>query len=250
MSTPGEGNDSPQDKWSGHLSNTKDGLDIARQLFVVIVIIVLIYDPGTFKETLAALGIKKVSVADVDIELTQASSEKAGDAAQRLEEAKKSTESTIETLDVAIRFANVAEQKKRLEAVKSELQESLKVTDTAEQKLSDSLAVQSTILQNVAPEDVKATGTWGIVISADKKLDPDALDEVKKAHNLGFQNVKVYDRQNWLRTVVEFPNFADARSALPQLRSLRSSSYLVNMNKWCSERRDAGHGVWVCPPNQ
>jgi hypothetical protein len=241
-----DGIDKPKNKWSGRLSNTKDSLEIARQLLVVIVILVLIFYPIAFKSTLSALGIKKIGLAGAELEVAQEASERTGDAAQRLEEAAKTTKSTLEQLDTAIKYTNNEEQKKRLEEAKANLNKTLDATNTVEQKLNTSLDVQTSILQKVEPGDIQASGTWGIVISADKELVPDAQDEVKRAQNLGYQNIKVYERQRWLRAVVEFSNFAEAQAALPRLRSLRSSSYLVNMDKWCPSRNAQGNGVWQC----
>jgi hypothetical protein len=69
---------------------------------------------------------------------------------------------------------------------------------------------------------------------------------MKKARDLGYQSVKLYNRQNWLRTVVEFPSFAEAQAAFPKLKSTSNSSYLVNMAKWCPTRKDEGNGIWQC----
>jgi len=234
------------DKWAERLSHAKDGLDIARQLVIVTVIVVLIFQPAAFKTTLAALGIKKLGIAGAELEVAQEASEKTGDAAQRLEEATKSTKSTLAQLDAAIQSTNNQEQKKKLEEAKADLSKTLEATSNAEETLNTSLAAQSTILQNVEPQDVQASGAWGIVISADKEKG-EAQHEVGKAQGLGYQNVRVYDRQKWLRTVVEFSNFAEAQAALTKLRALHNSAYLVNINKWCPSRSEQGNGIWQCP---
>ena len=234
------------DKWSERLSNAKESLDIARQVVIVTVIIVFIFAPTAFKGTLAALGIKKIGIAGAELEVAQEASEKTGDAAQRLEEATKSTRATLDQLEAAIKLTSNDEQKKKLEEVRADLSKTLEATSSAEQKLNTSLAVQASVLQSVEPQDVSAGGAWGIVISADKEKD-EAQHEVKNAQAQGYQNVKLYNRQNWLRTVVEFPNFAEAQAAVPKLRSLHNSSYLVNINKWCASRSDQGNGVWQCP---
>ena len=234
------------DKWAERLANTKDGMDIARQLIIVTVIVVLIFQPTAFRSTLAALGIKKIGIAGADIEVAQEATANAGDAAQRLEEATKTTKSTLQQLDAAIQSTDNPEQKKKLEEAKAGLSKTIEATNIAEQKLNSSIAAQSTILQSAEAQDVQASGAWGIVISADKDKG-EAQFEVKNAQGLGFQNVKLYTRQNWYRTVVEFPNFTEAQAALPKLRSFHNSSYLVNINKWCSPRSDQGNGIWQCP---
>jgi hypothetical protein len=171
--------------------------------------------------------------------------EKTGEAVQRLEQANKRTESIFEPLKGAIALSTNEEQRKKLEEVQAVLSKSYEATSTAEQKLNTSLDVQTAILKNVEPQDVQATGIWGIVVSADKELR-DTQNKVRDVQALGYQNVKIYNRQNWLRTVVEFSDFAEAQAALPKLRSFRSSSYLVNINKWCPSRSES-NGMWQCP---
>ena len=130
------------------------------------------------------------------------------------------------------------------------MDKSLKTTTNAQQSLNVSLASQTSILQNADPKDIPAQGPWAIVISADKKLDPDARDELKKAQALGYQNIKIYNRQGLLRTVVEFPTFTQGQDALPKLRSLHGSAYLVNMSKWCPSPKQEQDIVWQCLGDQ
>jgi len=106
----------------------------------------------------------------------------------------------------------------------------------------------ASVIQNAAQQDVTDSGAWGIVISGDKKLDPDANDEVTKSKNAGLSNLKIYERENWFRTVVEFSSFSEAQAALPRLRALpnHASAYLVNLTKWCPMRKDSGNGTLQC----
>jgi hypothetical protein len=119
---------------------------------------------------------------------------------------------------------------------------------SAVQGLNASLDAQASIIQNASPQDVADSGSWGIVISGDKKLDPDAKNEVATAKNPGYQNVKIYYREDWYRTVVDFSSFTEAQAALPRLRAIpnHGSAYLVNMAKWCPVRKDAGNGTLQC----
>jgi F0F1-type ATP synthase membrane subunit b/b' len=245
MSKSSDQADKPKDKWSGRLANTKDGLDITRQLLIVIIILVLIFVPTAFKRTLKAFGVKKVSVAGTEFELNEEASANTGDAAQGLEATNKNLESARENLNSIILETSNADLKKKLEVLKSQLQASQETTTNAAQNLNASLADQIAIVQNAAPEDVQGQGPWGIVISADKLIQ-DAQAKVETVQALGYQNIKFYDRQNWKRTVVEFSSFDDAQAALPKLRSIHSSSYLVNRSKWCPAPKDEGNGIWQC----
>jgi hypothetical protein len=248
MSKSSEQGVSAQEKWSGRLANTKTSLDMIRQVLIVLVLALFILWPTALKSSLAELGFKKVNIAGAELEIAQNASEKTGDAVQRLGETTKNIDSVKEQLKSLAERTDNPEIKSEIVKLDSTLQQSLDTTKNAEQKLNASLSAQTSIIQNAAPQDVAASGPWGIVVSADKKIDPDARDEVEKAKRAGFDNAKIYNHQNWYRTVVEFSNFAEAQAALPQLRAIpnHGSAYLVNMGKWCPTRKDEGNGVLLC----
>jgi len=200
------------------------------------------------QRSLSGLNLNEVDLGVAKFKVAQKASESAGDAAQRLAETNKTIQSVKEQVSTLAGQTTSSEAKTDLARLDSTLKQLLDSTTSAEQDLNASLAAQASVIQKASPSEVTDSGSWGIVISGDKKLDPDAKDEVAKATNAGFSNVKIYDRQNWLRTVVEFSSFADAQAALPQLRAIpnHASAYLVNMAKWCPTRKDAGNGILQC----
>lgn len=244
------GSDEPKDKWASRLTKTKDGLDILRQLLVVLILLLLMFWRTPIKNLMTDLNVSKVGLGGAEFDFAQKTSEKTGDTAQRLEETSKNLASVQEQLNYLARRANNPEVKTELDKLNSDVGQSLETTRNAQQNLTASLAIQTSIVQNAAPQDVSETGPWGIVISADRQLNPDAQNEVTVSKEHGFQNVKVYDRQGWLRTVIEFSSLEESQAALPKIRSIppshHNSAYLVNMTKWCPTRNDKGGGVIQC----
>lgn len=248
MSKSAEQSDKPQDKWSGRLANTKVSLDVIRQVLIVLLVLLFLRWPTALKNSLAELGFKKVNIAGAELEVAQVASGETGETVQWLGETSKNIDSVQQQLTSLAERTNNPELKTKLNELNSTLQQSLDTTKNAEQKLNASLDAQTSIIQSAAPQDVLQSGPWGIVMSADKKVDPDAKDEVEKAKNAGFENARIYYRQEWYRTVVEFSTFVEAQAALPQLRAIpnHGSAYLVNMAKWCPRSTDGGDGSWHC----
>jgi hypothetical protein len=194
------------------------------------------------------LGLSELNLGIAKLTLAQKSSESVGDAAQRLAKTDKRIETARETLKSLGERANSSEVKTAVDRIDLTLNLLAENNASAVQGLNASLDAQASIIQNASPQDVADSGSWGIVISGDKKLDPDAKNEVATAKNPGYQNVKIYYREDWYRTVVDFSSFTEAQAALPRLRAIpnHGSAYLVNMAKWCPVRKDAGNGTLQC----
>lgn len=248
MKNSSEQSANTKEKWSGRLANTRLGFDLIRQVLIVLVVVLFLRWPTVLKSSFAALGIESANIAGWQFNFARKSSENTGDAIQRLGEASKTLASAQEQAESLAKRADMPLGiKDALKKLTKTLEQSSDTTKNAEQNLNASLSVQTSIIQNVPPQEVAESGPWGIVISADKS-DPDAKDEVAKARRNGFEKVRIYDRQDWLRTVVEFSNFTEAQAALPQLKSIpnHGSAYLVNMAKWCATSKDRGDGVLQC----
>jgi hypothetical protein len=234
--------------WPGRVGIAKDGLDVIKQVLVVAILLLFVIWPTGLQRSLSTLGFNELDLGVAKFKVAQNASEKAGDAAQRLAETSKTIAAVQQKVHSLAERTNSSEIRADLEGVNSTLKQLSDNSDSAQQDLNASLAVQASVIQNAAPQDVTDSGAWGIVISGDKNLDPDAKDEFTKAKNAGFSNVKIYERDKWYRTVVEFSSFSEAQAALPRLRALpnHASSYLVTMTKWCPTRKDSGNGTLQC----
>jgi hypothetical protein len=228
------------------LSATKDGLEVARQLLIVLILLVFFIWPTLIKRSLVALGVNKLNVAGAEIDLTQTqkAAEKTGDATQTLGEANKTINNLPGQLKGLASKVTDPEAKKELNELEKQTTAYLQTTRNVEQDLRQSLNLQNSIIQTARTQENQDAGAWGIVISADKTIG-EAQHEADAAKKDG-STVRIYERQGWLRTVVEFSSLDEAQAALPKLRASHSSSYLVNMTKWCPTRNEV-NGVLQCP---
>ena len=82
-------------------------------------------------------------------------------------------------------------------------------------------------------EAVDVSNTWGVVFGGDSTLDAAQYEVTTTAKKAGVANAQVFFRAGSYRSVIVFVNRADAEDALGKLKTVRDSSYIVNMNKWC-----------------
>lgn len=65
-----------------------------------------------------------------------------------------------------------------------------------------------------------------------------------------FNDIAIYERQNFLRTLARFPDAESANKALPDVQKKRPGAYVINLSKWCpnytSERMLADVPVLKC----
>lgn len=149
---------------------------------------------------------------------------------------------------------------KELEKINAELKERAQQAEQTLAKKSEALAKAEPILKQasegkaVTKEEAerslaviqKASGSRWIVSGSDPALDA-AQYEAKRAERLGYAKDAIYLRQNFYRTVIEFPDDMTAQENLPKIRaSLNQGAYLINLEQWCpnAQQRD---GYFQCP---
>jgi len=234
------------EKWKSTTENAKNTLSVIRDLMLVVLLVLLILFPKVINGLLLTAGFTKADIAGLHWESVQKASEQAGEASQQIQAATQRIDSVQKDLDSLAARSTDPSVKTEVNRLKTELNQSAQTTRNAGNDLQASLATQESVLQIARPQNAVGTGAWGAVISSDKDLQ-EAQFEVKRAQQLGYQNTRLYDRDNWVRTVVEFPGVAEAQAALPTLRAkIRNTIYLVEMAKWCPEKTDNGQGVMKC----
>ncbi len=99
--------------------------------------------------------------------------------------------------------------------------------------------VQSTALPAVAsaapsqPSVVEPADTWGVVFGGDTSLEA-ARDEVTNtAARMGIGPGEIFRRAGSFRSVKVYVSRVEAEDGLGKARSVRPSSYVVNMATWC-----------------
>ena len=97
--------------------------------------------------------------------------------------------------------------------------------------------VQEDIPLEVVKQPRPVQGQWGIIIGANKTFAA-AEDEVKAAIKEGISKneVQIYQRNDWFRTVIIFSNREQAEEKISKPRTIPDSAYIVNFNSWCPKK--------------
>lgn len=239
--------DEVKERFSKSVATAKDGLAVFREFLIVLVLLLLLLWPGVINTRLQGAGFVEADVAGFKWKSAQQAVQKTGEVQQQVAEAKQTTEDSIKKVDELASKVSNPEVKRELETIKTSLNSSLQTTQAAEKDLQTVRQVQETVLQAARPDALTTTGSWGVVVSGDRKLD-EAQFEVNKAKAQGYMAVSIYDRARSLRTVIEFPSNDDARNALPNIRAkVRNSAYAVNLDEWCPNRQATGENLYRCP---
>jgi len=102
------------------------------------------------------------------------------------------------------------------------------------------------MLEEIRQEPVPERGHWGIVAGADRKKEA-ALYELNRLLETGYENVQLWKKEDWYRTMVVYQNKSEAEKQLPALkRRFRESAYIVNLNEWCPNPKEVDEGVFEC----
>jgi hypothetical protein len=233
------------------LTSAKDILAIVRETALIITVLVILIYPGSiawWAKTLDDEGKKRgaksteVSIAGAKVVFDDATNTVANLAAA--DRTNDDLRQHVQTLVVTSSPKN-AEQVKQIETASNVLSSQLK-SSLASAK-STQLA-QDQIVQGATGLKT-GEGNYGIVVSADKKDDLAAY-EVHLLKKENINDVAIYDRQGFLRTLARFPDAAAANAVLPDIQKTRQGAYVINLSKWCpqysSERTLADVPVLKC----
>lgn len=103
---------------------------------------------------------------------------------------------------------------------------------TAEALIQTTALPQVTPTSSVAPAQDPA-GTWGVVFGGDNSLEAAKHEVTKTAERMGIGPGEVFRRAGSFRSVKVFVSRSEAEDAVGKARTVRSSSYVVNMSTWC-----------------
>ena len=104
--------------------------------------------------------------------------------------------------------------------------------ETAE-ALVKSTALPSLSMAIQSPLPMGAEDTWGVVFGGDTSLQDAQHEVTRTAQRMGIGNGEIFRRSGSFRSVKVYISRADAEEGLGKARSVRPSSYLVNMAIWC-----------------
>ena len=232
------------------ISTVKDVLGIVREAAIIIVVAVVAIYPGILAYWAKALNEQSkghgAKSTEVDVGIAKITFENATDQVVALSEAAKANAQVQNLAQQLLQTASPqnAQRAKEIAAASS----------SVDSKLQSSLAsaknvqlAQDRVIQD-APGMATGSGSYGIVVSADKKDDLAAY-EVQQLKRRNF-NVVIYDRQGFLRTVALFPDADAANQSLKTIQQYRDGAYLINVSRWCPtttpERTLANVSVLKC----
>lgn len=230
------------------LKNLKEGLGVLRELAVIIIVGFLFLWPAFITRRLEAAGFEISSIGGIEVKRVQRSSEETGEARQRTEAVEQRVDSIRQELTrLASRVTN-AQVRQEIQNLSAQLDTSVTTVRSIGRDLTASLQAQESFLRQAQPADADDDGRWGIVVGGTRTY-AGALDELRRARGAGYSLVSIYQRQNWFRTVIEFPSSADAQAALQTVRArVRSTAYVVDLQNWCPNRGEGGQeNLYRCP---
>jgi hypothetical protein len=222
---------------------SKDAFALAKEVAIVVVLALLFVWPERINFALDKAGVVSADFAGIK----WAVQKRTGEAQQQVQFVKQDLQDTITKLNAIAARLDDQPTKEALGNITRDLASSVKSTDVALSDLQASRAAQEAIA-GPPRADPEARGLGAVVISADATL-PEAEHEAKKAQAApnNYTSVQFYERDPWIRTVVEFPTTAAAQSEVEKLRSTFPGAYAVTLAEWCPNRTlKEGTTMYVC----
>jgi len=105
---------------------------------------------------------------------------------------------------------------------------------------------QDVMLEEIRQAPVPERGRWAIDAGADREKEA-AMYELNKLQGSGYENVQLWVKDDWYRTMIVYQNKSAADQQLPALkRRFRESAYIINLNEWCPNPTEVDEGVFEC----
>jgi hypothetical protein len=206
------------------LENTKSGFDLIRNLAIVALIVIFLAWPQLINRAFTGLGIEEFDLWGF----------------------KGKTSLTHVAQDLAFQLqvnARLTAALKRLDPHN----EVISAAEAAQANAGQTLAANAAQI-GAAQQATASSGSWAVVFGADTTADA-AKQEIDRAQAKKFEEVKLYLRQDWYLSVIEFPTREAAIAALPQIKNLSRYSggaYIVNLSNWCPSSTQGSDNVLVC----
>jgi hypothetical protein len=239
----------PKDKniFSTWLPLGKDSVALLRDGSLFVLVLLLLFFPSTFNSLLSNAGFEEGSFVGFKWKPKLLDSDKALKEAQGLITDLKEQN---DKLSKALGDAQGKINDPALNEQYAKLEESNKQLNIASSQVEQSVA--STIASNASLVDKVQSGTdsrttWGVVFSADGKLD-EAKHEVEiVAPKMGLPNPSIYLRRGSYRSVSVSGSRAEAEQALAKAKQRPSGGEIVNMSTWCPNSNEK-NGYRECVP--
>lgn len=218
------------------LTTWKDLVALARDTFLLLLVVLLLVFPTTFNNLLVSAGFEEGSIVGFKWKAKLVESD------QALKEAQANiTDLTTqnEKLAKALADAQTKSSDPSDKALLTKLEEENNKLKVASAKVEAN--VQATIASSAAlvEKAQNTSGTavqWGVVYAGDTDLAAAQYEVGAIAQKFGITNASIFLRQGSFRSVATASDRSEAEQLLFKAKGRRSDSYIVDMNKWCPRR--------------
>ncbi len=138
------------------------------------------------------------------------------------------------------------ESRREIEKINERIDKSYDASIHVRDNLEINIQQQGIMLEEIRQKPVPETGRWGIVAGADREKEA-AMYELNRLLETGYDNVQLWIKDDWYRTVIVHQNKSAAEQQLLALkRRFRESAYIINLNEWCPNPKEVEEGVFEC----
>jgi hypothetical protein len=250
----------------------KSIFELAKGVLIAALIVLFVAVPSLINEGLAAIGIKEfdlwglkgstalVKVADqlqdqkqVNVTLAERLQQttdlldrvtkERDENAQRLKQISERNPGIVQPGTVAVPSDT------KVQEVVAANNGAIRAADVTQTQTAQTLTTVAQTLAAAQSTAAPTTGLWGVVFGADS-TEQAGKPELERAKKAGLSPVRLYLRQNWYRSVVEFPSQESARAALGMIRGLSTGAqkaYVVPITTWCPNRMQRSVDLIECP---
>lgn len=214
------------------ISVGKDLFALLRDSSLFLLAVLLLVFPKLLNDVLTSAGFEEGSVVGFKWKASLVESNDALTAAN----------STIEALRAQLKQSNDALAAAKNAMPPGELRTEIQSVENSGRKLTETTAnasefIRSTISQNAplverAQLMTSSAAAQAIVMGSDRSLVA-AQDEVRRATKAGIENVSIYFRNGYFRTVAVVDSRETAVEYLRIARDFRPDAYVARMSLWC-----------------
>lgn len=230
-----------ESRWSHFLKGFRYSLTLVREVAILAILAVLIFDASRITPVLTKIGLAlekagftELNIGGVKQDLTKLR--------EKIQDTRLNAQQAQESLTKAITVLQKAQSEQPNANIFSSIKDAISLISSSQTHLGFAKQqIQEATAATVPRTDTQAQPVpsdrkpWVIVVGADRTLQA-AQDEVKLAKSKGFENAKILLRDDWYRTVVPFATEQEAAAKLAQISNqIREGSYIRDLNKWCGK---------------
>jgi hypothetical protein len=226
------------------LATSRSALALVRESAIILLILVVLIWPDALQNVLKKAGFNELDLGFLKWQKEiEAAQQEVKDANQILAQVQKEISDATESIETIKNTTDLKpETRAEINKLSVKLDESNKATTMARGNLQQNIAVQSRFMnefQQVAPVE---EGPWGILVGADKD-EESAKHELEKFRRRGFENIQIYIKSGWYRTVIVFEDHGGAEEQLNRIIELSESAYIINLSSWCPSSIEKEPGI-------